>query len=154
MILTPCEQIQNAKDKDAKTTYLDAMERIAEYTNSTDLKGIVAELRQQNDISASTGVVTSSSSDQAADYDLPVGLENIGNTCYLNSLLQYLFTVKPVRDIAVNYNEFKLELTDDMIEGRLLGGNKMRMKREEAVVAQACEYCLLREPLLSERLSN
>ncbi|CAF3486314.1 unnamed protein product [Fusarium graminearum] len=130
-------KIQNAKDKDAKTTYLDAMERIAEYTNSTDLKGIVAELRQQNDISASTGVVTSSSSDQAADYDLPVGLENIGNTCYLNSLLQYLFTVKPVRDIAVNYNEFKLELTDDMIEGRLLGGNKMRMKREEAVVAQA-----------------
>lgn len=130
------------------------MERIAEYTNSTDLKGIVAELRQQNDISASTGVVTSSSSDQAADYDLPVGLENIGNTCYLNSLLQYLFTVKPVRDIAINYNEFKLELTDDMIEGRLLGGNKMRMKREEAVVAQACEYRLLREPLLSERLSN
>ncbi|CEI69600.1 hypothetical protein FVEN_g7115 [Fusarium venenatum] len=130
-------KIQNAKDKDAKTTYLDAMDKIVEYTNSTDLKSIVAELRQQNGISASTDVFTSSSLDQAADYDLPVGLENIGNTCYLNSLLQYLFTVKPVREIAVNYNDFKLELTDETIEGRLLGGNKMRMKREEAVVAQA-----------------
>lgn len=129
------------------------MEKIAEYTNSTDLKNIAAEWRQQNDIAASNLIIPSTPA-QAADYDLPVGLENIGNTCYLNSLLQYLFTVKPVREIAVNYNDYKLELTDEEIEGRLLGGNKMRMKREEAVVAQACECSLFREPLLSESLAN
>ena len=114
------------------------MDKIADHTQSAELRGEVAQLRQQNDIIGSDLVNTNSN--QPADYDLPVGLENIGNTCYLNSLLQYLFTVKPVRDIAVRYDDFKLDLTDETIERRRIGGNKMRMKREEAVVAQACEY--------------
>lgn len=75
--------------------------------------------------------------------DLPVGLNNIGNTCYLNSLLQYLFTVKVVRDVVLNYNDFKLEIDDDAIKNRKLGGNKMQMDRGEAVVAQACTLTLL-----------
>ncbi|KAF4449784.1 Ubiquitin carboxyl-terminal hydrolase 2 [Fusarium austroafricanum] len=131
------EKIQNARDKDAKTTYLDAMEKIAEHTNSTDLMSMVAELRQVHGIATSNGSTATGVSAQAADFDLPVGLENIGNTCYLNSLLQYLFTVKPVRDIVVNYDNFKLDLTDEKIKERLLGGNKMQMDRGEAVVAQA-----------------
>ncbi|KAJ1970869.1 ubiquitin-specific protease ubp2, partial [Dimargaris verticillata] len=39
----------------------------------------------------SVGVVQS-------DRRLPAGLHNIGNTCYLNSLLQYYFTVFPLRE--------------------------------------------------------
>lgn len=73
------------------------------------------------------------------NFALPVGLHNIGNTCYLNSLLQYLFTVKPIRDIVFNYDHVKLPLTDESITSRLLGGNKMQMDRGEAVVAQACK---------------
>lgn len=71
------------------------------------------------------------------DFGLPVGLTNIGNTCYLNSLLQYLLTVKPIRDIVLNYQDIKLDLTDEAISSRRLGGNKMEMDRGEAVVAQA-----------------
>lgn len=37
----------------------------------------------------------------------PVGLTSHGNTCYLNSLLQYYFSIKPLRDIVLNYDQFK-----------------------------------------------
>jgi len=35
----------------------------------------------------------------------PVGLTSHGNTCYLNSLLQYYFTIKPLRDIVLNFED-------------------------------------------------
>ncbi|ORZ20562.1 hypothetical protein BCR42DRAFT_489060 [Absidia repens] len=36
----------------------------------------------------------------------PVGLTNIGNTCYLNSLLQYYYTLVPFRNTILNMDEF------------------------------------------------
>lgn len=41
----------------------------------------------------------------------PVGLESHGNTCYLNSLLQYYFSVAPLRNIVLNYDDYKLDTT-------------------------------------------
>lgn len=35
----------------------------------------------------------------------PAGIENIGNTCYLNSLLQYYFVIKPFREYVLNFDE-------------------------------------------------
>ncbi|KAJ4170527.1 ubiquitin-specific protease ubp2 [Fusarium falciforme] len=130
-------KIALSNDKEEKATYLDALEAIADLTNAMDLKQLVATQRQENGIEIPKGSSVPDASGRPANYDLPVGLENIGNTCYLNSLLQYLFTVKPVRDIALNYENFKLELNDESIKQRLLGGNKMQMDRGEAVVAQA-----------------
>jgi ubiquitin carboxyl-terminal hydrolase 25/28 len=117
--------------KNAKDLFIDAMDAIADHENNAELKGRALELRQENEFASS------SKTDQLADMTLPVGLNNIGNTCYLNSLLQYLFTVKPVRDIVLNYEQVKLELDDEAIEKRRIGGNKMKMDRGEAVVAQA-----------------
>ncbi|RKP26468.1 hypothetical protein SYNPS1DRAFT_27842 [Syncephalis pseudoplumigaleata] len=37
--------------------------------------------------------------------DFPVGLVNIGNTCFLNSLLQYYATIADLRAAVVNFNE-------------------------------------------------
>lgn len=35
----------------------------------------------------------------------PTGLNNIGNTCYLNSLLQYYFSIAPLREYILNYKD-------------------------------------------------
>ncbi|KAK9727888.1 ubiquitin-specific protease ubp2 [Basidiobolus ranarum] len=39
----------------------------------------------------------------------PVGLDNIGNTCYLNSLLQYYFSIRDLRNAVVYSGEFSLD---------------------------------------------
>jgi ubiquitin carboxyl-terminal hydrolase 25/28 len=119
---------------------LDALEAMADHTYSPALKQAAMELRQEN------GIYGIKPKDDGApvNFELPVGLHNIGNTCYLNSLLQYLFTVKPVRDIVLDYDSFKLPLEDQNIKSRLLGGNKMQMDRGEAVVAQACKLYTLK----------
>lgn len=43
----------------------------------------------------------------------PVGLTSHGNTCYLNSLLQYYFSIKPLRDIILSYDDYKMDLPDN-----------------------------------------
>lgn len=40
----------------------------------------------------------------------PVGLISHGNTCYLNSLLQYYFTVKPLRELVLDFDNYKYDL--------------------------------------------
>lgn len=123
--------------KDAQNLYIEALDSIAEHWGSALLKQSVMELRHALGMNGpnSSG---SSVDNKIVNLSLPVGLHNIGNTCYLNSLLQYLFTVKPIRDIVFNYDDLRLKLTDESIHSRRLGGNKMQMDRGEAVVAQAC----------------
>ncbi|KAG0079863.1 ubiquitin-specific protease ubp2 [Linnemannia elongata] len=55
----------------------------------------------------------------------PVGLSNIGNTCYLNSLLQYMYTVKDIRETVLNMeayieNEQEEGWKEKVIDGRTL----------------------------------
>ncbi|OAD68228.1 hypothetical protein PHYBLDRAFT_183194 [Phycomyces blakesleeanus NRRL 1555(-)] len=44
--------------------------------------------------------------------EIPVGLNNIGNTCYFNSLLQYYFTLLPLRKTVLNIDSY-VENEDD-----------------------------------------
>lgn len=53
----------------------------------------------------------------------PAGLDNIGNTCYLNSLLQYYFCIKPLRDMVLSFNEHEINHTNQM--ERKIGGRKV-----------------------------
>lgn len=53
--------------------------------------------------------------------DFPVGLWNIGNTCYLNSLLQFYYTVTPLRDLITDSDPSKLQ-TEEGIDQKKVGG--------------------------------
>lgn len=68
------------------------------------------------------------------DYDNPVGLANMGNTCYLNSLLQYFFTIKPLRDIILDFDLHKMDVSVESFEPKRVGGR--RITRFEAEKTQ------------------
>lgn len=74
----------------------------------------------------------------APSMDIPPGIYNIGNTCYLNSLLQYFFNVVPVRQLLKEFDSFKLELDEEHVEQRTTGGNALKFDLNEAIVARQC----------------
>ncbi|CCK68854.1 ubiquitin-specific protease UBP2 KNAG_0B04190 [Huiozyma naganishii CBS 8797] len=58
----------------------------------------------------------------------PIGLNNIGNTCYLNSLLQYYFAIAPLRNYICSYQSTteSFEATDtDAKINRRIGGRQV-----------------------------
>lgn len=54
----------------------------------------------------------------------PAGLDNIGNTCYLNSLLQYYFCIKPLRELILTFDERDVNLID-LNQDRKIGGRRV-----------------------------
>lgn len=82
---------------------------------------------------------TSSAEKQEVDFSLPVGLQNIRNTCYLNSILQYFNTVVPVRNLVLNWEDYKLEPTEDNISKRRLWNDYVVEKRQVFLASKFIE---------------
>lgn len=64
----------------------------------------------------------------------PVGLNNIGNTCYLNSLLQYYFVVEPLRSAMLGFTERISQdsfSVDEVLKTRRIGGRVVGFKETE-----------------------
>ncbi|KAK6199551.1 uncharacterized protein RJT21DRAFT_47941 [Scheffersomyces amazonensis] len=53
----------------------------------------------------------------------PAGLDNIGNTCYLNSLLQYYFCIKPLRELILQFDESQVDFS--RFGHRKIGGRRV-----------------------------
>lgn len=61
----------------------------------------------------------------------PVGLQNIGNTCYLNSLLQFYFSIRPYRDMVLDFENFKMDINEDILSQKQVGSRKVSQKEVE-----------------------
>lgn len=64
--------------------------------------------------------------------DRPAGLQNIGNTCYLNSLLQYFFTIRELREVVLAFERYKDDSADsDAAPAKRVGGREISRKEIE-----------------------
>ena len=70
--------------------------------------------------------------------DWPVGLDNIGNTCYLNSLLQFYFTIRPLRDLVLNFEHYKMDVENGAFNRKQVGSR--RVSKKEVERAQRCKF--------------
>lgn len=108
-----------------------------------DLRADLARMNQQagstQTFSVNAGIVHETTEPRL---DLPAGIKNIGNTCYLNSILQYLRTVVPVRELLSCYSEYELGHDESDIAGRRIGSAKVKIETAEAVIARICKSCL------------
>lgn len=128
---------RNVDDELVLTTY---NLRVSDNPMQLDsLKNAVAAIaksrksRRINDF-LNTGMISS----EFALSEWPVGLENIGNTCYLNSLLQFYFTIKPLRDLVLNADDFKMPIDETSLKSKRVGSRNVSSK--EVTRAQQCKW--------------
>jgi ubiquitin carboxyl-terminal hydrolase 25 len=73
---------------------------------------------------------------EKADYDNPVGLSNMGNTCYLNCLLQYFYAIKPLREMVLNFDDYKIDTSVPLYLEKYV--EKEKIPKTQTVKSQHC----------------
>lgn len=128
-----------------------ALMAIADHFDNMPIRSYAAEVRRQglvdagpvfgNLLGAQDQITVASNQMEQVDLNLPPGLDNLRNTCYLNSILQYLYTVTPVRELVLNYDPTAAGLSDDLAN-----------QNDEVYLGRECR-CLASQPSLVPALT-
>jgi ubiquitin carboxyl-terminal hydrolase 25 len=97
--------------------------------------GIIAKEKNSSLLSSYVSGPTTNTDRNLLEW--PVGLQNIGNTCYLNSLLQFYFTVRPYREMVLDFESHKTDLDDETLRFKKVGSRKV--SRLEVERSQKCK---------------
>ncbi|KAJ3575232.1 hypothetical protein NP233_g1222 [Leucocoprinus birnbaumii] len=130
-----------------RPTQLDSMREaltiIAELRDSERLRQYISSGQDPGDIKAEISL------------DFPRGLNQLGNTCYLNSLLQYFYTIRELRETVMLTNKLDTPLgedkfTDEDLQKHRVGGRlvtRREVVRSKKFLSQLAdlfsnlEYC-------------
>ncbi|KAH6686759.1 hypothetical protein F5X68DRAFT_12147 [Plectosphaerella plurivora] len=113
-------QLNDADSKFLRQQVIEALRLVAVHRNSTLLDAHYRELAGKQPAGDSP--------------DMPVGLHNIGNTCYLNSCLQTFYSIKPIRELVMNPANQLVDLKSSDISTRKIGYNKRGVSVDEALL--------------------
>lgn len=122
------EQCYEILDINADANEFEIINSFQNKLMSTDIRVLRQALRSYNNYKSSQLIshfLTSGKISAALlpAENWPAGLDNIGNTCYLNSLLQYYFSIRPIREMVLNFKEHELEVMGT--KERKIGGRKI-----------------------------
>jgi ubiquitin carboxyl-terminal hydrolase 25/28 len=97
-----------------------------------------AQIRRHLDVLIKHGSNTAAAHQASlqADYSNPVGLSNMGNTCYLNCLLQYFYTIKPLRDVILDFDNHRMNTAPESFVPKKVGGRDI--SRPEVIKTLEC----------------
>ena len=84
----------------------------------------------------------------------PVGIENIGNTCYLNSLLQFYFTIKPLRSLVLDMDNYKMTVDEQHLISKRVGSRNVSKKEVDRAQRFLYELNRLFQELISSPKSS
>ena len=108
----------------------DALSTIADRRSSSTLKDVISQF-----IASDAAFVS-----QQISITDPRGIRNIGNTCYLNSLLQYFFTVKPVRELVDNFEQTTKQVLPQKTAIKTVGGDEIN--QSQITRARNCKHIM------------
>ncbi|KAK4509805.1 uncharacterized protein ATC70_007109 [Mucor velutinosus] len=150
-LLTGLYKVKLSDEPLEKSTIQDKLKIIAIARNSAEL---IQFLKEEKGITSSTNVQSVEDLMGVPAHmihnqqSIPVGLNNIGNTCYFNSLLQYYYTLLPFRDTMINIEDY---VEDENSEPKKIGGIEV----DQSEIRRAKKFVgLLRELFLNLHQTN